>query len=55
VKKASRGEVDRISLYSMLENPMTACGCFECIAAVVPEVNGILIVSRDFPERRRSG
>ncbi|MBP7411583.1 MAG: CO dehydrogenase/CO-methylating acetyl-CoA synthase complex subunit beta [Methanoculleus sp.] len=48
VKKASRGEVDRISLYSMLENPMTACGCFECIAAVVPEVNGILIVSRDF-------
>jgi len=49
VKKASRGEVDRISLYSMLENPMTACGCFECIAAVVPEVNGILIVSRDFP------
>jgi CO dehydrogenase/CO-methylating acetyl-CoA synthase complex beta subunit len=48
VKKASHGEVDRISLYSMIENPMTACGCFECIAAIVPEVNGILIVSRDF-------
>ncbi len=27
---------------------MTACGCFECIAAVVPEVNGILIVNRDY-------
>ncbi len=48
VKKASHGEVDRISLYSMIENPMTACGCFECIAAVVPEVNGILIVNRDY-------
>ncbi|WP_342770705.1 MULTISPECIES: acetyl-CoA decarbonylase/synthase complex subunit alpha/beta [unclassified Methanoculleus] len=48
VKKASHGEVDRISLYSMVENPMTACGCFECIAAVVPEVNGILIVNRDY-------
>jgi len=48
VKKASHGEVDRVSLYSMIENPMTACGCFECIAAIVPEVNGILVVSRDF-------
>jgi len=48
VKKASHGEVDRISLYSLLENTMTACGCFECIAAIVPEVNGVLIVSRDF-------
>ncbi len=48
VKKASHGEVDRVSLYSMIENPMTACGCFECIAAIVPEVNGILIVSREF-------
>ncbi len=48
VKKASHGEVDRVSLYSMIENPMTACGCFECIAAIVPEVNGILVVSREF-------
>jgi len=48
VKKASHGEVDRVSLYSMIANPMTACGCFECIAAIVPEVNGILIVSREF-------
>ncbi|WP_128693667.1 acetyl-CoA decarbonylase/synthase complex subunit alpha/beta [Methanoculleus taiwanensis] len=48
VKKASHGETDRVSLYSMLENPMTACGCFECIAAIVPEVSGILIVNRDF-------
>jgi CO dehydrogenase/acetyl-CoA synthase beta subunit len=27
---------------------MTSCGCFECIAAIVPEVNGVMIVDRDF-------
>ena len=27
---------------------MTSCGCFECIAAVVPEANGIMIVDRDY-------
>jgi acetyl-CoA decarbonylase/synthase complex subunit beta len=48
VRKASHGEVGRVCLYSMIENPMTCCGCFECIAAVLPEVNGILIVNRDY-------
>ncbi|HQP71541.1 MAG TPA: CO dehydrogenase/CO-methylating acetyl-CoA synthase complex subunit beta, partial [Methanoculleus sp.] len=49
VKKTSHGETDRVSLYSIIDYPMTACGCFECIAAIVPEVNGILIVNRDHP------
>ena len=48
VKKASRGKVERVSLYSILVDPMTACGCFECIAAVLPSVNGIMIVNRDY-------
>lgn len=48
VRKASHGDVERVCLYSMIENPMTCCGCFECIAAVLPEVNGILIVNRDY-------
>lgn len=26
---------------------MTACGCFECIAMVIPEANGVMIVSRE--------
>ena len=33
----------------MLEDPMTSCGCFECIAAIVPEVNGVLVVDREYP------
>ncbi len=36
-----------VSMYSIMENPMTACGCFECIAMVIPEANGVMIVSRE--------
>jgi len=32
----------------MLEDPMTSCGCFECIAAVLPGTNGIMIVDREY-------
>jgi len=27
---------------------MTCCGCFECIAVVLPEVNGVMVVNREF-------
>ena len=55
VKKASHGEVDRCSLYSVMEYPMTCCGCFECIALMLPEVNGIMIVNREFKGITPSG
>lgn len=48
VKKHSGGEIETINLYSIMENPMTSCGCFECIVAVVPEANGVMIVNRGF-------
>jgi acetyl-CoA synthase len=44
---ASHGTVTEVSMYSIMENPMTACGCFECIAMLIPEANGIMIVSRE--------
>jgi acetyl-CoA synthase len=44
---ASHQMVQEVSMYSIMENPMTACGCFECIAMVIPEANGIMIVSRE--------
>ncbi len=43
----SHGVIEEVSMYSIMENPMTACGCFECIVMVIPEVNGIMIVSRE--------
>jgi acetyl-CoA decarbonylase/synthase complex subunit beta len=48
VRKASHGEVDRCSLYSLVDAPMTCCGCFEGVAVVLPEVNGIMVVNREF-------
>jgi acetyl-CoA synthase len=44
---ASHQQVQEVSMYSIMENPMTACGCFECIAMVIPEANGVMIVSRE--------
>jgi acetyl-CoA synthase len=43
----SNGNLTKFSAYSMLVDPMTSCGCFECIAAIMPEANGVIIVDRD--------
>lgn len=49
LKKASGGAVETLNLYTIMENPMTSCGCFECIVAIIPEANGVMIVNRGFP------
>ncbi len=49
VKRYSQGAVEKFSAYSMMEDPMTSCGCFECIVAVVPEANGVMVVNREYP------
>ncbi len=46
-KQGSHGSVEEVSMYSIMENPMTACGCFECIVMVIPEANGVMVVSRE--------
>jgi len=48
VQKASRGKVLKYNAYSIMEDPMTSCGCFECIAAVLPVCNGVMSVDRDY-------
>jgi len=55
VKQASRGKVDQVSAYSLMVDPMTACGCFECIATMLPMCNGIMIVNRDYLGMTPSG
>jgi acetyl-CoA synthase len=45
--KNSQGTVKEVSMYSIMENPMTACGCFECIVMLIPEANGVMVVSRE--------
>jgi acetyl-CoA synthase len=46
--KASRGALDHYNFYSIVYDPMTTCGCCECIAAVLPLCNGIMTVDRDY-------
>jgi len=52
---ASNRTIEEITLYSIMENPMTSCGCFECILALVPEANGFMIVNREFGEMTPCG
>jgi len=49
VYQTSRQTLKRFNAYSIMEDPMTSCGCFECIMALVPECNGFMIVNREFP------
>ena len=44
-----------MSAYSMITDPMTSCGCFECISALLPSANGIMIVSREYTEMTPCG
>jgi acetyl-CoA synthase len=48
VLKASRGAVTHYNFYSMVTDPMTTCGCCECIAATLPSCNGVMTVGRDY-------
>jgi acetyl-CoA synthase len=48
IKQASRGNIEQANAYSIMSNPMTSCGCFECIAAYLDQCNGVMTVDRDF-------
>ena len=48
VRKLSQGALDDVSLYSIMEKPMTSCGCFECICGIEPFSNGVCIANREY-------
>ena len=48
VTKASRGKIDHYNFYSIVNDPMTTCGCCECIAAILPLCNGVMSVNREY-------
>jgi acetyl-CoA synthase len=48
ITKASRGKIDHYNFYSIINDPMTTCGCCECIAAVLPLCNGVMTVNREY-------
>jgi len=48
IYKASRQKIDHYNFYSIVYDPMTTCGCCECIAAILPMCNGIMTVNREY-------
>ncbi len=48
VNEATHGAVESVTLYSILEDPMTSCGCFECICGIEPMSNGFIVVNREY-------
>ena len=55
VAAATHGAVENVTLYSILEDPMTSCGCFECICGIEPMSNGVIVVNREFKGMTPSG
>jgi acetyl-CoA synthase len=55
VIRDSHGKVSRFNMYTIMENPTTSCGCFECIIGIIPEANGMMIVNREYPEMTPAG
>ena len=55
VFNSSHKTLEFFNAYSMVEHPMTSCGCFECISGVLPSANGIMIVYREYTGMTPSG
>jgi acetyl-CoA synthase len=48
VKQKSNKTIEKVSMYSLMDSPQSSCGCFECIIAIIPEANGVMVVHRDY-------
>ena len=44
----SKQTIQSFNAYSLLEHPMTSCGCFEAIVALLPDCNGVMVVNREY-------
>jgi acetyl-CoA synthase len=55
VYNTSHKTLDTFNAYSIIEFPMTSCGCFECISGVLPSTNGIMTVYREYTGMTPSG
>jgi len=48
IESATHGAVESVTLYSILEDPMTSCGCFECICGIEAVSSGVVVVNREY-------
>jgi len=55
VYKNSHQTLATFSAYSMINDPMTSCGCFETVVAVLPMTGGVMVVPREHPDMTPCG
>jgi acetyl-CoA synthase len=55
VQQKSNQTIEAVSMYSLMTGPQSSCGCFECIVAIIPEANGVMLVHRDYSGMTPSG
>ena len=55
VQQETGGAIQAYSLYSMMQDPGPSCGDFECITAMLPMANGVMVVDREYRGPTPSG
>jgi len=55
LRQKSNKTIENVSMYSLMNSPQSSCGCFECIVAIIPEANGVMVVHRDYSGMTPSG
>jgi acetyl-CoA synthase len=55
VRQESGGALTAYSLYSMMQDPGPACGDFECIMAMLPMTNGVMVMEHTYDGMTPSG
>ncbi|UCE92338.1 MAG: anaerobic carbon-monoxide dehydrogenase catalytic subunit [Methanobacteriota archaeon] len=48
VTEKTMGKLQKFNAYTMMDDPMTSCGCFECIVAVSADLQGVVVVNREY-------
>jgi len=49
VAEKTHGKLTSFAAYTMMDDPMTSCGCFECIVGISPDLQGVVVVNREYP------
>jgi CO dehydrogenase/acetyl-CoA synthase beta subunit/intein/homing endonuclease len=49
VYEASHHKLERFNAYTMMEDPMTSCGCFEVIVGMTADMQAVIVVNREYP------
>jgi len=48
VFEGTHHKIERFNAYTMMEDPMTSCGCFEVIVAMTADAQAVIAVNREY-------